>query len=65
MDLTVSLVTYFVTKYVNPDAAKDVLFILAGAQPVILLVIGSITAQNIAAIKAGAPQDNAAKAQPK
>jgi hypothetical protein len=51
-DVVVSLVTYFVGKYLNPDSAKDILFLIGALQPVMLLVIGSITIQNVEGIKA-------------
>ena len=51
-DVVVSLTTYFVGKYLNPESAKDLLFLIGSLQPVILLVIGSITVQNIEGIKA-------------
>lgn len=54
VNVVVSVVTYFVTKYVNPDAAKDVLFLIGALQPVILAVIASITVQNVEHIKQGA-----------
>lgn len=50
-DLVVSVTTYFVAKYVSPDTAKDVLFLLASCQPVIIAVIASMTVQNVAAMK--------------
>lgn len=52
LDMIISIVTYFTTKYVNPDAAKDVLTLIAILQPVILFVIGAITLQNIEGQKA-------------
>ena len=51
-DTTVSLVTYFVGKYLNPEAAKDILFLIGAIQPVWLMVIGFIGLQNVAGIKA-------------
>ncbi len=52
VNVIVSLITYFVTKYVNPEAAKDVLFLIGALQPVVIAVIASITVQNIEHIKA-------------
>ena len=52
VNVVVSLITYFVTKYVNPEAAKDVLFLIGALQPVVIAVIASITVQNIEHIKA-------------
>lgn len=54
VDVIVSITTYFVTKYSNPEAAKDVLFLIGAIQPVILAVIASITFQNVEHIKQGA-----------
>lgn len=54
-DAIVSLVTYFVTKYFSPDAAKDVLLVIGTMQPVIIAVIASITVQNVQAMKSQAP----------
>lgn len=53
-DVIVSLVTYFVGKYLNPEAAKDILFLIGALQPVILLVIASIAIQNVEGIRADA-----------
>lgn len=41
VDLIVSLTTYFLTKYLAPEASKDVLFVLGAVQPVILTVIAA------------------------
>lgn len=53
LDVVISLTSYFVTKYVNPDAAKDVLFAVGALQPVFLTLIGSIAYEDGQA-KAGA-----------
>lgn len=50
-DLVVSVISYFVSKYASPDTTKDVLFMIATMQPVILLVIASMTIQNVEAMK--------------
>lgn len=52
VDIVISVSTYFVGKYVSPDAAKDVLFLIASLQPIILAVIVSITVQNVEGIRA-------------
>ena len=52
VDVVVSIVTYFVTKYFSPDAGKDVLFLIGALQPIVLLVVNSITQQNMEYIKA-------------
>jgi hypothetical protein len=54
VDVVVSIVTYFVGKYAAPAIADDIFKMIVTLQPVILLVIGSITAQNLAGIKATA-----------
>lgn len=51
VDVVVSLITYFVTKYASPETAKDVLFLIGALQPVILAVIGFIGVQNVEYIK--------------
>lgn len=52
VDVVVSLVTYFTGKYLNPESAKDILFLIGALQPIVLLVVGSIALQNVTAIKA-------------
>ena len=52
VNVVVSVTTYFITKYFNPDAAKDVLFLIGSLQPVIIAVVASITVQNVEYIKA-------------
>jgi hypothetical protein len=42
LDVVVSFATYFITKYVNPEMTKDILFVIAGLQPVIVTLIGAI-----------------------
>jgi hypothetical protein len=51
-DVTVSLATYFIGKYMNPAAAQDLLFLIGAIQPVVISVIVSITVQNLEGIKA-------------
>ena len=53
VDLVVSLAGYFITKYVNPGAAQDALFIIGALQPVIIAVIVGITVEDAAALRAG------------
>jgi hypothetical protein len=45
VDVAVSLLTYFTGRYLNPEFAKDILFLIGALQPVVLLVIGSIAAE--------------------
>jgi len=51
IDVIVSLTTYFVGKYLNPEAGKDILFLVGALQPIVLLVVGSITIQNVEGIR--------------
>ena len=60
-DVVVSVASYFITKYASPEMTKDVLFMIGALQPVVLLVIASITVQNVAGIKAQAAIDEAAE----
>jgi hypothetical protein len=50
-DVVISLATYFITKYANPDAAKDILLVIATVQPVVIAVIVAITVQNVEGIR--------------
>lgn len=59
IDVIVSLVAYFTGKYTSPETSKDILFLIGSLQPIILLVVGSITAQNIEGIKAAADVEQA------
>ena len=52
VDVVVSLTTYFVGKYLNPAAGQDIMTLVLALQPVVLLLIGSYTVQNVAGIKA-------------
>ena len=38
-DVVVSLLIYFITKYADPAAAKDALFVIGALQPVVLAFI--------------------------
>ena len=53
LDVTVSLVTYFVGKYAAPGASADILYVLGGMQPIWIAVIYGITKEDTAAIAAG------------
>ena len=53
LDVVVSFVTYFVTKYVAPTLADDILFLLGGLQPVVLAVIAMWGLEDAAAKRAG------------
>ena len=54
LDLVVSFAGYFVTKYVAPDYAKDVLFVIAGIQPVFVTIIAAIAYEDGKNVQAGA-----------
>lgn len=54
LDLVVSFTGYFVTKYVAPDYAKDVLFVIGGIQPVFVTIIASIAYEDGKNVQAGA-----------
>ena len=58
-DVTVSLATYFIGKYMNPASAQDLLFLIGAVQPVVISVIVSITVQNLEGIKASAQIEEA------
>jgi hypothetical protein len=54
VDIVVSVSGYFITKYANPAAGADALFLIGSLQPVILFVVGSMTVQNVEGIRANA-----------
>ena len=54
VDVIVSIAAYFTGKYMSPEASKDILFLIGSLQPIILVVVASITVQNIEGIKATA-----------
>lgn len=47
LDLVVSLTTFFFAKYASPDAQEITKFVILALQPVFLVVIGSIAAEDI------------------
>ena len=53
LDLAVSFATYFLTKYAAPAVADDVLYVIAGLQPVFVVIIGAIAYEDGQAKKAG------------
>jgi hypothetical protein len=53
MDIVVTLVTYFVTKYASPSAVDDVIKVLITLQPAVLMVIYSIAKEDVARLAAG------------
>lgn len=58
-DAAISISTYFVTKYLNPAAGTDVLFLIGVIQPIVYAVIKGYENQNIAGIKAQAETNSA------
>ena len=53
LDVVVSLATYFVGKYAMPEAADDILMVIAAMQPVVLAVIASWAIEDAADKLAG------------
>lgn len=53
-DAAFSTLTVVLTLFFKPDVVDKILGVIAIWQPVVLVVIGSITAQNVAGIKAEA-----------
>jgi len=51
LDATVSLITMGLTLYASAETQKFVLAVLAILQPGVIMVIGSITVQNVAEIR--------------
>lgn len=47
-DVLGSLILYFAVKYLNPSLAEDVKVVLAGLQPVVIALIGSIAFEDFA-----------------
>ena len=48
VDVVVSVATYFVAKYVAPEVAKDVMFMIAALQPVVIALIVGIAVEDAA-----------------
>jgi hypothetical protein len=42
VDVVVSISTFFVAKYVAPEASKDILFLIGALQPVVITLIASV-----------------------
>ena len=53
LDVVVSFGVYFVTKYAAPGLGDDMLFVLAGIQPVFVVIIGAIAYEDGQAKRAG------------
>ncbi len=52
LDATISTLAVVLTLFLKPEAVDKILGVVAMWQPVMLLVIGSMTVQNVAGIKA-------------
>lgn len=50
LDVVISTVTFFVTKYASPELAEDIIWLIAAWQPVFVAIIIAI-AQEDAAVK--------------
>ena len=53
LDLAVSMLTYFITKYAAPALADDALYVIAALQPVFVVIIGAIAYEDGKAKAAG------------
>lgn len=53
LDAVISLGTYFIAKYLHPAAAQDVLYVIAGLQPVVIYVIKTWKDKEVALIAQG------------
>ena len=53
LDVAVSLITYFVGRYVAEFYAKDVLFLIGSLQPVFVAIIVSIAVEDAALKRSG------------
>lgn len=58
LDVLISLVLFFVTKYAEPSLVEDIKFVIAALQPVVLVLIASIAHEDAAA-SLHRPEDNA------
>ena len=57
LDLLVSLTLFFTAKYLAPEFAEDVKFVIAAIQPVFIMLIAGIAWEDAAAKRAGLPQE--------
>jgi hypothetical protein len=53
VDLILSTATYFITAYVAPDLAKNILWVIGAWQPAVYAVINGIATEDAAKIAAG------------
>lgn len=42
LDVVVSTIVYFITKYAAPDVAEDIIWVIASWQPIVVAVIAGI-----------------------
>ena len=52
-DVIVSTATFFITKYVNPDLAESIIWLIGAWQPVIIAVIIGIAVEDAAEKSSG------------
>lgn len=52
-DMSISTATYFITVYIAPELAKDILWVIAMWQPAVYALINSIGVEDAAAMAAG------------
>ena len=52
-DLILSTATYFITAYVAPDLAKNILWVIGAWQPAVYAVINGIALEDAARLTAG------------
>jgi hypothetical protein len=48
LDVVISTTTFFVTKYVSPDFAENILWLIAAWQPVLIMLIAGIAIEDAA-----------------
>ena len=53
LDTFISFATFFIVKYAVPSLADDVLYVIAGLQPVFVVIIGAIAYEDGQAKRAG------------
>ena len=53
LDTVISLALYFTAKYLAPELAEDVKFLVAALQPVFVAIILAIFGEDVAMLRAG------------
>ena len=53
LDVVISLITYFVTKYAVPTMADDVLLVIGTIQPIFVAIVVAISVEDAAAKRSG------------